>query len=277
MANAALEAGARRRSRAYGGGSSRIPRLHPKHARAGNGRRGGRKEQRRREPPAGGDRRAAKAERQKARVGHETVWRRGYSSSEGVLAVVTAWSLARPRRSGGLAGVCAARSKGRAGGALAAEDVRSLAAHSARWRTPSSGGMARRCFRSRHHQDRAVPGETALEAQVHDEGSAPIPPAPTSGSVVAERRKLEVRRQAKLHPAIRRRRRFGERIPGGLPSSLETAGAGPIGEGESWQIQWARERTLDSRLNRPRCRKASRSTASRGANGSRTACRVLVS
>jgi len=116
-----------------------------------------------------------KAARQKARVRHEPVWRRGYSSAEGVLAVVTAWSLTRPWRSGGLAGACAARSKGRAGGVFATEGVRSWTARSARWRTPSSGGMARRCLRSRHHQDRAVLGGSALEVRVT---MAALPPSP---------------------------------------------------------------------------------------------------
>jgi hypothetical protein len=80
-------------------------------------------------------------------------------------------------------------------GSLATEGVRGGAARSARWRTPSSGGTARRGLRSRPCQDHAVLVRSAL-------GLSSRKPGPS----VAEKPKLEVRRQAKLHPAVRRRK-----------------------------------------------------------------------
>jgi len=121
------------------------------------------------------------------------VWGRGYSSAEGVLIEVKAWPLTRSRWNQDLAGVSAARSKVHASGTSATEDVRGGAARSTWWTTPSSGGTARRSLRSRPHQDHAVPVQEVYEAIVSE-----------PRLVVVVKLKLEVRRQARLHPAIRR-------------------------------------------------------------------------
>jgi len=63
-----------------------------------------------------------------------------------------------------------------------------------RLKTPRPGGAARRSVRSTFRQDRAALPEWVFEA-----------PAPNKRSGVASMPKLEARRQARLHPGIRRR------------------------------------------------------------------------
>lgn len=206
---------------------------------AGNGKGSGGESLR---PEAVGGRQKPKGRR--PGVGEALVWRRGYSSAEGVLVLATAWSLTRPRWRWGLAGVCAGlvERSGRAG--RSRQRASEVELHARR------GGEHRR-----REARRGGAFDRGATRSARCSSSRRPGPWPRGMLAVAVKPKLEVRRQARLHPAIRRH------------GNAEQKPSGPM------QVDRGEQRSNGgqavARQRGPREAEA--------VNGNRAACRVLVS